>query len=130
MGDPLSTVGSDNESCNTQCNGRDGPHFKASCGMLAAAVPAFPFSASSDITQSMWRRKPFHIPLEVKCWKAQARVGEDVGLGSGSGRWTLGEGQAGYGGDGVDYKGEWKAMSMVCGSRPVWVYWATSGLWL
>lgn len=21
-------------------------------------------------------------------------------------------------------------MSMVCGSRPVWVYWATSGLWL
>ena len=22
------------------------------------------------------------------------------------------------------------AMSMVCGSRPVWVYWATSGLWL
>lgn len=46
---------------------------------------------------------------EVKGWKAQARVGEDVGLGSGSGRWTLGEGQAGYGGDGVDYKGEWKA---------------------
>lgn len=78
MGDPLSTVGSDNESCNTQCNGRDGPHFKASCGMLAAAVPAFPFSASSDITQSMWRRKPFHIPLEV--WQGEGSSHIESGL--------------------------------------------------
>lgn len=38
---------------------------------------------------------------KTKGWKSvaetQARAGEDVSLGSGRGRWTLDEGQAGWG---------------------------------